>query len=114
MPLLGGGVDLSVELSHADGLGIQDDLLHVLEAVVLAFLLAKGDHSVLKYFVASGLTSASWPNEHDTETYIECFEQLDSLKDERLVSLKLFLINRILDLCEEFTIVWVRDFNRWE
>ena len=46
MPLLGGGVDLSVELSHADGLGIQDDLLHVLEAVVLAFLLAKGDHSV--------------------------------------------------------------------
>ena len=42
---------------------------------------------MLKNLVADCLASAGRAHKHNTETDIECLEQLNSLKDEDLVSL---------------------------
>ena len=69
---------------------------------------------MLKDFVDGGLASAGRAHKHDTEADIECLEQLNSLKDEHLVSLKLENVNGLLNLGQELTIVGVGNLDSWE
>jgi ferritin-like metal-binding protein YciE len=69
---------------------------------------------MLKDLVANCLASAGRAHKHDTETDIECLEQLYSLKNENLVSLKLENVNGLLNLGQELTIVGVGNFDSWE
>lgn len=82
MPLLGDRVDFSIELSHADSLRIKDGLLNRLKSLVLAALLIKSCHGVLKHIVASGLSTSSWPDKHDSESHIKGFEELNDFQNE--------------------------------
>ena len=69
---------------------------------------------MLKNLVADCLACAGWTHKHNTETDIKCLEQLNSLKNENLVSLKLENVNGLLNLGQELTIVGVSNFDSWE
>jgi hypothetical protein len=66
---------------------------------------------VLKHLVACSLTCTSGSHKHDTKTHVECLEQLDGFQDEGAVALQLMVIDGLLDLHEQLTVVRVRDFN---
>ena len=88
-PLLGVEVDFTIEFTHADSFGIKDFLRDDLERFVWVSLLTQSCHNICQHVVALSLATTSRADQHDTESNVESFIQVNDFLHKLCFGLKL-------------------------
>ena len=69
---------------------------------------------MLQHFITCGFSSSCRANKHDSKADVERLKELDDLEQKHRVLLQLEMLNRLLNLSLQLSIVRFCDFNGWE